>query len=109
MRDLNEGVYDAGGVMPSGEIRQYLYVLNPKDARKKRDESPGSVIPLGRLDISWTSAFGETGRLLTSVHDPPSLCFFGLTDSFHSHGLLLPRLNLNKHRLFPCLPVPDRN
>jgi len=28
---------------------------------------PGSIIPLGRLDISWKSSFGEPGRLLTSM------------------------------------------
>lgn len=28
---------------------------------------PGTIIALGRLDMSWRSPFGEPGRLLTSV------------------------------------------
>ncbi|KAF9234782.1 DUF974-domain-containing protein [Melanogaster broomeanus] len=30
-------------------------------------QPPGSIVPLGRLDISWHSQFGEPGRLLTSM------------------------------------------
>ena len=56
------------------DTRQYIYVLAPTSSKDGKNESlyypspvPGSVIPLGRLDISWRSAMGEPGRLLTSV------------------------------------------
>ncbi|KAG1842662.1 DUF974-domain-containing protein [Suillus subalutaceus] len=46
-------------LMQPQAIRQYIYILTPT--------SSSSVIPLGRLDISWRSQFGEPGRLLTSM------------------------------------------
>ncbi|KAF8636689.1 hypothetical protein AX17_003494 [Amanita inopinata Kibby_2008] len=50
------------------DTRQYVYILNPKSSRlSPATYAPGSVIPLGRLNISWRSSFGEPGRLLTSM------------------------------------------
>jgi hypothetical protein len=73
--DLNKGLYGgAASVMPPQEIRQFLYVLMPKQLMAiPPSPSPGSIIPLGRLDISWTSSFGEPGRLLTSVREARNL------------------------------------
>ena len=50
------------------DTRQYVYILTPKTLTLLPIAySPGSVIPLGRLNISWRSSFGEPGRLLTSM------------------------------------------
>ncbi len=50
------------------DTRQYVYILSPKLIPAfPITYAPGTIIPLGRLDISWRSAFGEPGRLLTSV------------------------------------------
>ncbi|KAI0085449.1 hypothetical protein BDY19DRAFT_896735 [Irpex rosettiformis] len=50
------------------DTRQYIYILSPKVIPPfPVTHSPGSIIPLGRLDISWRSSFGEPGRLLTSM------------------------------------------
>lgn len=51
------------------DTRQYVYILSPKIlAPFPVAHMPGTILPLGRLDISWRSAFGEPGRLLTSVN-----------------------------------------
>lgn len=50
------------------DMRQYVYILTPKQREFiPAVHAPGSIIPLGRLDISWRSSFGEPGRLLTST------------------------------------------
>lgn len=55
-------------VMQPQDMRQYIYVLTPTNPPTFPEQhTPGSTIPLGRLDISWRSSFGEPGRLLTSV------------------------------------------
>ncbi|TDL27232.1 DUF974-domain-containing protein [Rickenella mellea] len=57
-------------LMNPQDMRQYIYVLTPVPAVKPSfpvPPTPGTVIPLGRLDISWRSSLGEPGRLLTSV------------------------------------------
>jgi trafficking protein particle complex subunit 13 len=55
-------------ILQPKDVRQYLYVLTPTEERLFPPQyPPGSVIPLGRLDISWRSFFGEPGRLVTSV------------------------------------------
>lgn len=47
---------------------QYAYILLPAIIPSFPSKpAPGSVIPLGRLDMAWRSTFGEPGRLLTSV------------------------------------------
>ncbi|PPQ63169.1 hypothetical protein CVT24_005714 [Panaeolus cyanescens] len=55
-------------LMHPQDMRQYIYILTPKHVEPVPPlHTPGSVIPLGRLDISWRSSFGEPGRLLTSM------------------------------------------
>lgn len=55
-------------LMKPQDTRQYLYILTPKvPDLSPSGPAPGSVIPLGRLDILWRSHFGEPGRLLTSM------------------------------------------
>lgn len=50
------------------DIRQYIYILTPESpSLLPIIHAPGTIIPLGRLDISWRSLFGEPGRLLTSM------------------------------------------
>lgn len=50
------------------DTRQYVYILSPKViVLTTVTYAPGSVVPLGRLNIAWRSLFGEPGRLLTSV------------------------------------------
>jgi len=50
------------------DTRQYVYVLDEIDPPNiPVQHAPGIVLPLGRIDISWRSSFGEPGRLLTSV------------------------------------------
>jgi hypothetical protein len=63
-------------LMQPRAVRQYIYILSPSSVPTfPVTHPPGAVIPLGRLDISWRSKFGEPGRLLTSVSavSPPSL------------------------------------
>ncbi|KAF4615305.1 hypothetical protein D9613_002848 [Agrocybe pediades] len=50
------------------DMRQYIYILTPKNSAViSAASTPGNILPLGRLDISWRSSFGEPGRLLTSM------------------------------------------
>ena len=50
------------------DMRQYVYILNETNPSNiPVQHAPGTILPLGRLDISWRSSFGEPGRLLTSV------------------------------------------
>ncbi|KAI0005858.1 hypothetical protein BJV74DRAFT_800409 [Russula compacta] len=55
-------------MMQPRDTRQYIYILdeiNPPAIPVQH--APGTILPLGRLDISWRSSFGEPGRLLTSM------------------------------------------
>ncbi|OCH95303.1 DUF974-domain-containing protein [Obba rivulosa] len=55
-------------LMQSQDMRQYIYILSPiVPPPFPAPHTPGSILPLGRLDISWRSSFGEPGRLLTSM------------------------------------------
>lgn len=57
-------------LMQPQDMRQYIYILTPIGSSLPEfpvTHDPGSVISLGRLDISWRSSLGEPGRLLTSV------------------------------------------
>ncbi|KAJ3501756.1 hypothetical protein NLJ89_g9199 [Agrocybe chaxingu] len=59
---------DATALMQPQDMRQYIYILTPKVVDLcPTTHPPGSIIPLGRLDILWRSSFGEPGRLLTSM------------------------------------------
>ncbi|TFK25033.1 DUF974-domain-containing protein [Coprinopsis marcescibilis] len=69
-QDINsEAIFDRSfATMQSQDTRQYIYILTPKTPSLiAPNPAPGSMIPLGRLDISWRSLFGEPGRLLTSM------------------------------------------
>ncbi|PCH38720.1 DUF974-domain-containing protein [Wolfiporia cocos MD-104 SS10] len=55
-------------LMQPQDMRQYVYILSPlRLAAFPVAHQPGSIVPLGRLDISWRSPYGEPGRLLTSM------------------------------------------
>ncbi|KAL7283181.1 hypothetical protein ACG7TL_002607 [Trametes sanguinea] len=55
-------------LMQPQDLRQYIYILSPKALPPfPITHTPGSILPLGRLDISWRSSYGEPGRLLTST------------------------------------------
>ena len=58
----------AMAMMQSQDTRQYIYILNEINPPAiPVQHAPGAILPLGRLDITWRSSFGEPGRLLTSV------------------------------------------
>lgn len=55
-------------MMQPQDTRQYIHVLSETNPPSIPTQyAPGTVLPLGRLDISWRSSFGEPGRLLTSM------------------------------------------
>ncbi|EIN11078.1 hypothetical protein PUNSTDRAFT_51631 [Punctularia strigosozonata HHB-11173 SS5] len=54
--------------MQPKDTRQFLYVLSPLSIPDfPVTHAPGSILPLGRLDIFWRSGFDEPGRLITST------------------------------------------
>ncbi|KII88914.1 hypothetical protein PLICRDRAFT_138993 [Plicaturopsis crispa FD-325 SS-3] len=64
-----EGLFTgSSALMQPQDMRQYIYILNPLTLPSfPINHAPGTIIPLGRLDISWRSGYGEPGRLLTSM------------------------------------------
>ncbi|KAJ8078463.1 hypothetical protein PM082_012745 [Marasmius tenuissimus] len=55
-------------LMQPQDMRQYIFILRPITAPLEPVvHTPGTIIPLGRLDLSWRSSYGEPGRLLTSM------------------------------------------
>ncbi|KIY43691.1 DUF974-domain-containing protein, partial [Fistulina hepatica ATCC 64428] len=65
----DESLFDgANALMQPQDVRQYIYILTPTNVPLAPiNYTPGSIIPLGRLDIAWRSSMGEPGRLLTSM------------------------------------------
>ncbi|KAK7023872.1 hypothetical protein R3P38DRAFT_2954647 [Favolaschia claudopus] len=58
----------SAALMQPQDMRQYIYILSRQQTSLAPVvHPPGSIVPLGRLDISWRSSFGEPGRLLTSM------------------------------------------
>ncbi|KAJ7197246.1 hypothetical protein GGX14DRAFT_471992 [Mycena pura] len=58
----------SAALMQPQDMRQYIYILSPKATTLAPTiYAPGSIVALGRLDISWRSSYGEPGRLLTSM------------------------------------------
>ncbi|ESK88422.1 hypothetical protein Moror_14744 [Moniliophthora roreri MCA 2997] len=58
----------SAALMQPQDMRQHIYILHPKSPPLEPvNHAPGTIIPLGRLDISWRSSYGEPGRLLTSM------------------------------------------
>ncbi|KAF7338619.1 hypothetical protein MVEN_02088200 [Mycena venus] len=68
-REDSESIFSgSAALMQPQDMRQYIYILSRTSATLAPTvHAPGSVIPLGRLDISWRSSYGEPGRLLTSM------------------------------------------
>ncbi|KAF9036963.1 DUF974-domain-containing protein [Hymenopellis radicata] len=64
-----DGLFSASmELMHPQDMRQYIYVLKPSTLTLEPPiYTPGTSIPLGRLDLSWRSSYGEPGRLLTSM------------------------------------------
>ncbi|KAH6918795.1 hypothetical protein BKA70DRAFT_29403 [Coprinopsis sp. MPI-PUGE-AT-0042] len=70
VEDVNAGPMFEGSFasMQPQDTRQYIYILTPKTQNiALPSPPPGSIIPLGRLDLGWKSSYGEPGRLLTSM------------------------------------------
>ncbi|KAL0947306.1 hypothetical protein HGRIS_013425 [Hohenbuehelia grisea] len=67
--DGQESIFSGSmALMQPQDMRQYIYILTPMSVPLMPVvHASGSTIPLGRLDISWRSSFGEPGRLLTSL------------------------------------------
>ncbi|KAJ2843721.1 Trafficking protein particle complex subunit 13, partial [Coemansia brasiliensis] len=61
---------DSGGLMQPGDVRQYLYRLQPPAATKEttveQERAVQYATALGKLDILWRGSFGSVGRLQTS-------------------------------------------
>ncbi|KAI5124059.1 hypothetical protein M0805_003887 [Coniferiporia weirii] len=68
---IKSSLIESMPLVPAQDTRQFIYIMIPKVVPSVTSvpvpPAPGTVIPLGRLDISWRSAMGEPGRLLTSV------------------------------------------
>lgn len=64
-----DGLFSASmELMHPQDMRQYIYILIPSTLTLEPPiYTPGTSIPLGRLDLSWRSSYGEPGRLLTSM------------------------------------------
>jgi hypothetical protein len=92
-------------LMQPQDTRQYIYVLQPVSAPPfPVTHEPGSSIPFGRLDISWRSAFGEPGRLLTSVRQLHHLVYSYLNLKHRCSLVGYQSLHpLSKHLSLPCL------
>ncbi len=68
---LFQGAFET---LAPGDTRQHLFTLAPvpqppfpQTSLFPVTQTPGSVIPLGRLDLVWRGSFGERGQLLTSM------------------------------------------
>jgi hypothetical protein len=50
----------------SGEFRQYLFCLTPKESIREDVKLLRTITVIGKLDIMWTSGVGSKGHLQTS-------------------------------------------
>ncbi|QRW04315.1 hypothetical protein RhiLY_03314 [Ceratobasidium sp. AG-Ba] len=69
-KNEESGVHDSLALLHPQDLRQYMYILLPTPEATPSfpiPYPPGTIIALGRLDMSWRSSFGEPGRLLTSM------------------------------------------
>lgn len=83
---------ESAALMQPQDLRQYVYTLVPTVVPSfPVPHVPGSIIPLGRLDISWRSGFGEPGRLLTSVR---RFLISSIPPVLSSHQMLSRRIPL---------------
>lgn len=96
------------------DIRQYIFILSPTSTSALRPlaiHPPGSILPLGRLNIVWRSSYGEPGRLLTSMLTRRTpLVNPGLPSSTpqpsHPASAVPPHLKRERDRA--SAPVPSR-
>lgn len=71
-RSIGTEVFQGVTLMPQ-DTRQYLFIISPNSPSSPMSifpptYPPGSVLPLGRLDVTWFSGpFREKGRLQTST------------------------------------------
>ncbi|KXN90469.1 hypothetical protein AN958_04141 [Leucoagaricus sp. SymC.cos] len=69
--DDNQSIFSGSiALMNPQDVRQYVFILSPTSTSILRPlavPTPGSIFPLGRLNIIWRSLYGEPGRLLTST------------------------------------------
>lgn len=69
--DDNQSVFSGSiALLNPQDVRQYIFILFPTSTSSQRPlavHAPGSIYPLGRLNIMWRSSYGEPGRLLTST------------------------------------------
>ena len=73
-RDIWEDEAGQGPVLLSGDVRQVCWIVDETarpgatgEGGMKTTWAPGTVLPLGKLDIYWSSPYGETGHLQTST------------------------------------------
>jgi hypothetical protein len=95
---VKESIFSGSiALMQPQDMRQYVYTMTPVLIPSfPVIHTPGSIIPLGRLDISWRSSFGEPGRLLTSVNTyfifpSPTISHNILSDAFPPNPSTGPR------------------
>ncbi len=107
-------------LMSPQDIRQYIFVLTPISTSIMRPlvvHPPGSIFPLGRLNIAWRSSYGEPGRLLTSMltrriplvnPGPPSATSQPQHAQQPSHPVSAVPPYLKRERDRVTVPVPSR-
>jgi hypothetical protein len=79
---------ESTALMQPQDMRQYVYTMVPILTPSLHvGLTPGAIVPLGRLDISWRSSFGEPGRLLTSVCLHAFIRPYAATDMFSSDAV----------------------
>lgn len=73
-REIWEDEAGQGPVLLPGDVRQVCWIVDETnrpgafgEGGMKTAWAPGTVLPLGKLDIYWTSPYGETGHLQTST------------------------------------------
>jgi hypothetical protein len=73
-RDIWEDEAGQGPVLLPGDVRQVCWIVDETDRPGATGEggmktawAPGTVLPLGKLDIFWSTPYGETGHLQTST------------------------------------------
>lgn len=72
--DVWEDEGGQGPVLLPGDVRQVCWIVDETDrpgatsaGGLKKVWEPGTVLPLGKMDIYWSTPYGETGHLQTST------------------------------------------
>ncbi len=63
---LDKQVFGTINVIQPGEIRQYLYCLQPLPEARLNVRTLRGASNIGKLDLMWRTALGDRGRLQTS-------------------------------------------